>query len=112
MIFFRVSYAEFAGTRYSKGSFVFCTIDDDVPVFGKILDIVVLGTDDCLFVVQPYAGVFCSHYNAYEVYTIPTSYLFYKQNDLIDHHILSFSKSFSPPLSHKLFVSLKYHVFV
>ena len=65
-----------------------------------------------LFVVQPYAGVFCSHYNAYEVYTIPTSYLFYKQNDLIDHHILSFSKSFSPPLSHKLFVSLKYHVFV
>ena len=52
MIFFRVSYAEFAGTRYSKGSVVFCTIDDDVPVFGKILDIVVLGTDDDILMKQ------------------------------------------------------------
>ena len=86
------------------------SMDVDIPVFGKILDLIV-HQSDCLFVLQPYDGTFNTHYNAYEVHTNSSQYLFCKQKDFVDHHILSISKSFSSLLSHSSFVSLKYHVF-
>lgn len=90
---------------------VFCTIDEDIPVFGKIIDIVVISHDDCVLVLRPYVGSnFCSHYNAYEVHPSHSQYLIYKQKDLIDHHTLSMNKSFAPSLAYKNFVCLKYHV--
>lgn len=105
---------EIVGTRYSKGSVLFCSMDDDdTPVFGRILDIIVVSLhDDCLFVMCPYIGSsFSAHYNAYQVHTPDVSqYLFYKQKKLTDHHILSLSKSFDPSLSHILYVCLKYNV--
>ena len=45
---------DITGTKYSKGSIVFCTIEDDIPVFGKIVDIIVILHDDCLFILHLY----------------------------------------------------------
>ena len=102
-----------SGTRYAIGSVVFYGIDNDIPVFGKIKDIIVLGHNDHLFVLIPYVGNwFSSHFNAYEVQCHPNQIILCGQKELVDYHALSFSKSFSPSLSHKLYVSLKYHVFV
>ena len=101
------------GTRYSKGSIVFCTIEDDTPIFGKIADIVVLPLGDCLFSLVPYAGTyFYSHFNAYELHRMDQGHLLYSPKDLVDHRTLSISKSFSRSLSHKSFLCLKYHVFI
>lgn len=107
----RVSFVEKFGTRYSKGSVVFCAIDDDTPIFGKITDIVVPPSGDCLFSLIPYVGTyFCSHYNAYELNRLDQDCLLCSPKDLVDHHTLSISKSFSRSLSHKSFLCLKYHV--
>ena len=108
----RVSFVENFGTRYTKGSVVFCTFDHEVPVFGKITDIVLLEPDDCIFVLVPYVGSnFCAHYNAYEVHNTDELFI-YRQKDLIDHHLLTINRSFSHLLNQKSFVTLKYNVFV
>lgn len=91
---------------------MYCTIEDEVPVFGKIIDVLVQPTGKCLFVVIPYIGdKYLNHYNTYEVRAANFNYLFYAPENLIDHHTLSLSKSFSQVMQHNFFVSLKYHVF-
>lgn len=53
----RVSFAEILGTRYSKGSVLLCTFDEDIPVFGKIIDMIAISpADDCFFVLCPLVG--------------------------------------------------------
>ena len=52
---------------------------------------------------------FNHHYNAYEVELV-NEYIILKQEDLIDSHPLSLSKSFDTAVSSN-FVTLKYHVF-
>lgn len=113
IFYFRVSFVEKFGTRYCIGSVVFCAIDDHTPLFGKIKDILVLPSQNCLFTLVPYEGTyFCSHFNAYELHCMDFNYLLYSQEDLIDHRTLSISKSFSRLLSHKRYLCLKYHVFM
>ncbi len=109
----RVSYADISGTKYCKGCVLVCTFCDDEPVFGKVLDIVVTESGDCLFVLIPYfVTAFNKHFNAYEVRPLRNEYLVCRQKDFSDYHILSISKSFSRALSDKNFVSLKCHVFL
>ena len=80
-------------------------------MFGKVIDIIVLSPEDCLFVLCPYVGSnFSAHYNAYEVHRAMSQYILCQQKHLIDHHLLSISTSFSPALHHKYFVCLKYQV--
>lgn len=115
LYYHRVSYVETFGTSYSKGNVVFCDIVDDIPMFGKIKEIVVLPSNDYLFVLTPYIGkYFNAHFNSYELYPTDCGCILYAQKELADHRILSINKSFStsPYLSHKSFVCLKYHVFV
>lgn len=107
---YRVSYAEISGTHYSKGMIVLCTFDEDVPIFGKILDIIVTASGECLFALIPCIGkVFCKHFNAYEVYINTMHHFIYRPKDLVDHHTLSLSKSFASSVS---YICMKYHVFV
>lgn len=109
MICFSVSYAEINGTRYVKQSMVFIAIDEEVPVFGKVKDIIVVH-GLCFFVLVPYVGYnFCTHFNAYEVEHCSNQYIICKQEELIDHHLLTINKSFGA--SQKLYICLKYHVF-
>ena len=90
-----------------------CTVVDDEPVFGKILDIVVTVSGDCLFVLEPYiVTTFNTHFNAYEVHPLETEYLVCRHKDFADYHVLSISKSFSRSHFDTNFVCLKCHVFV
>ena len=112
-ISFRVSYAEVFGTMYAKGDMLLCTIEDDTPVFGKIADILIKTTQECLFVLVPHLGTnYNCHYHSYEVQEVPNEFLVCRQQDFADFHVLSISKSFQRSLSHVNFVCLKYHVTV
>lgn len=83
VLFYRVSYTEISGTLYKKGSCVLYTFDDDTPIFGKVYDIVVTMSGNCLFILIPYVGnAFYHHFNAYEVH--PTSsYIVCQQRDFV-----------------------------
>ena len=102
----RVRYAEICGTKYSTGNIVACYIEDDMPVFGQIMDIIVLPTSVCLFVLKPFVSTtFNTHYHAFEVSAVDYV-LFYQQHELLDFHPLYISKAYlscSP-----LFVRCKY----
>lgn len=90
---------------------MFCSIEDEVPVFGKIMDILVWSMGKCIFVIIPYVGDnFFNHYNAYEVRPDNSNYIFQTPDNLADHRTLSLSTSFSQHLRNKAFVSLKYQV--
>ena len=89
-----VSYVEITGTRYKQGNILVCSFDEEIPVFGKIVDIIVTKFSDCLFISIPYIGInFHTHYNAFEVYADTTHYIVYRQKDLKDYHPLPLSKS-------------------
>ena len=97
---------------YKKGTCILHSFDDEIPIFGVVSDILVTLSGDCLFVSITYIGSsFFSHFNAYEVWPNHSAYIVCQQRDFADYHPLSLSKSFGSSLSHKTFVSFKYHVF-
>ena len=101
----RVSYAEVLGTEYQEGVVVLVTFDDDIPIFGKLQDIIVTTSGECLFVFIPYVGaLFNYHFHSYEVHAVHNQYL-------ADFQPLSISHSFKRSLFNINFVCLKYHVF-
>ena len=107
----RVKYVVVQGTKYALGYILLCYIEeeDDMPVFGKINDIIIKPQlKDTLFVLQPYrASSFNYHFHSYEVSPVD-DVLIYKQTELADYHPLSICKSFT--VSSSMFVRLKYHV--
>ena len=73
---------------------VLIAIDEEIPVFGKVKDIIVINRQ-CYFVLAPYVGYnFCTHFNAYEVEHRSSLYIICRQADLIDYHLLTISRSF------------------
>lgn len=107
-MFCRVSFADINGTRYSKGDLVICTMCDDDPLFGKLVDIVI--SQKCWLILQPFIATgFNKHFNAFEVEP-QCDYIICQQQDLLDHHTLSICKSFDLTLQSTNFVALKYFV--
>ena len=47
VLIYRVSFAEIKGSKYTKGNILLYKICGD-PLFGKVLDIVVTYSGDCL----------------------------------------------------------------
>ncbi len=106
----RVKHAEICGTKYCKGYMVPCYIDDDMPVFGQIMDMIILPTSKCLFVLKPFvSSTFNAHYHAFEVSPVQEVLLYY-QHELVDFHPLHISKSSLCPTP--LFVRCKYSLCV
>lgn len=104
---YRASYVEINGTHYARGNIVLCTFDEDIPVFGKIIDIVAPAVGESLFILIPYFGyAFNRHYNCFEVHT-GTNY-YYSQNELADYHTLSLNKSFDHSLAHNTLVCVTF----
>ena len=112
-LLYRTRFAEVHGTHYARGNVVLCTFDEDIPIFGLIVDIIIPSSQDCLFILVPYIGYsFNHHFNSYEVQINSAKHLVYRQSELLDYHPLNLSNSFSSALNHTLFVCLKYHVFL
>ena len=86
-----------------------CDIEDDQPVFGKIDDLIVTQSQECLFVLSPLVTLRNEHFHSYEVYASPQSSLFvYRHHNFIDHYPLHLSRQFGP--TGNLCICLKYHV--
>ena len=60
-----------------------CYMDeDDMPVFGKIVDIIVLPTSECLFILAPHVCTkFNAHFHAFEVTSVQDVF-FYNHKEL------------------------------
>ena len=85
--------------------------EDDVPMFGRLLDVCITTSNDCLFVFTPYiVHTFNKHFHAYEVVSVHGKHLVCRQKDFADYHVLSISKSFRHALKDKNFVCSKYHI--
>lgn len=94
-----MSFADIKGTKYAKGSILLCKFHDD-PLFGKVLDILVTSSGDCLFILAPLVvSTFNGHYNAYEVELLSDEFMVCRQEDFADFHVLSLSRSFDMNLS-------------
>lgn len=105
----RVLSAVISGTTYRKETVVVCGIEDDTPMFGRIMELIVTPLQECLFVICPLLTIaFQHHYHAYEV--VPTnSTVVYRHRQLFDYHPLVCTKAVGR--SRSLFVSIKYHIF-
>ena len=103
----RSSWVKIGGTVYKPDNTVAIS-SDLLPVFGKIIDVLIVSVTDCYFVCELLVTAsFNSHYHAYETrqQRQPTQLVICKQQDLIDHHILG-----TYHVSNFTFVSLKYYL--
>ena len=97
------------GTTYRRGTVVLCGIEDDTPMFGRIMELIVTPHQECLFVVCPLLTItFQRHYHAYEA-VLTDSSVMYNHAQLFDYHPLVGTKAVGR--THSLFVSTKYHIF-
>ena len=70
-----------------------CAVNDEEPLFGKIVDIIVSTIQETLFVLQIYNTLcFNEHYHAYEV-AASSSVVVYFVNQLCDYHPLHLTKA-------------------
>ena len=103
----RSSWVKIGGTVYKEDNIV-AVSSDLLPVFGKILTIVMIDVTQCYFVCELLiTDCFNSHYHAYEVskHITPTPIVICRQTDFIDHHVLGLYHVSSLNL-----ISLKYYL--
>ena len=97
------------GTLYNVGAVVLTKFNEDMPVFGRIVDIILQESMKPLLVVDVLETMcFNRHFYAYEVKeeNIRAFYVC-KQSDLADYHTLSI---YTPQNSRQLMIPLKYYV--
>ena len=107
IIIIRTKWAQLEGVRYSTSCIVVLSTDSLNPIFGQIIDILLINIKQCLLVCEVLETEgFDEHYHAYVVTKqTPTPLTFCKQSDLSDFHTLGVYK-------HKgeMFIVPKYHL--
>ena len=100
---------EIRGTRYSKNAVIVIHIDeDDVPLFGVILEFLVTPLQEIFFVCKMLVTeAYSRHFHSYEVLLTDVIQVLYHR-DLYDFHPLECITLFG---STEKFVMLKYHLF-
>lgn len=89
-VLLRSSWVKIGGTVYKRDNIV-AVSSNLLPVFGNILDILIVDVSQCYFVCELLATEsFNTHYHSYEVrkQTQPIPLVICKQSDFIDHHII------------------------
>ena len=108
-IHFRVKYVQVASTKYMKEDIVVLSKEEDDPILGRIVQILITPDDQCVFIAQCLTVAFYAHYHAYQIVgtadTIVTT-----PNRLHSHQPLNTHTCFCASLSTSQFVCLKYHV--
>ena len=98
-----------SGTTYRKGTVVVCGVEDDIPMFGSIVDIIVTPIQECFFVLSAFTtSAFQHHYHAYEVCPTDSNFVCHFRQ-LFDYHPVVCTKIVGRGQS--LFISMKYHLF-
>ena len=84
-------------------------IEDDQPVFGKIEDIIVTPSQECLFVLSSLTTSPSHHFHSFEVTATSQSTKFVcRHHSLVDHYPLHLCRQYGP--NGRLAICLKYHV--
>ena len=99
----RTSWVKIGGTIYKPQSVVVLSKELELPLFGKIIAIVINVLHEIFFICELfYTECFASYYHAYKVSTNiqPKQIIVCKQSDLADHHIVG--------LYHSQFMCVKY----
>ena len=106
VIMYSVSWAQSGSVLYKPGAIV-VTRNYLLPVFGVIVDIIVLQVDICYFVLQEYiTHCFVPHFHSFEVsITSPPVYDTYGVHELADHHPLCIYS-----INNKQLIPLKYYI--
>lgn len=103
-----MSSAVLNGITYRQGTVVICGMEDEVPMFGRITEIIVTPLQECMFVVTALMTIaFQHHYHAYEALPANTTVVHHRQ--LFDYYPLVSTKVVGRGQS--LFISTKYHLF-
>ena len=106
-LLYRVLSTTICGMTYVIGEVVVCAIEDDMPVFGKIVEFIVTPRQECLFIISSFITVcFHYHYHAFKVVAMQDTVGFHYE-ELCDYHPLVCTKLSGTCM----FISLKYHVF-
>lgn len=107
----RVHSAKIDGVEYRKAAVVLCHFEDEMPIFGEIVNIIVTPLKECLLVIHPLvADYFDRHFRAYHVIPCKDRIIVYCHFQLHDHQILHTNRIHST-VDHGLYVCVKYHVF-
>lgn len=105
----RTKWTRIRGTLYSLGVVVIVMFESDMPVFGRIVDII-LHTSLKPVLVTDVLETLCfnKHFYAYEVNEkINRTFHLCTQGGLADYHTLAL---YTPQNSHQLMIPLKYYV--
>ncbi len=107
--FYRINWIEVAGTYYKPNMVVLYKMEQDIPIFGQISEI--LNSDDkfwfALTVLE--TQLFNSHFHSYEVKKTNLKILC-EATKIYDYHPLWLYQSYDSNFIDSCFISLKYHV--
>ena len=85
----RVCSAQVEGAEYRKSTIVICHIEDGMPVFGEIIDVIIAPLRDCLLVMHPLIpDHFDRHFHSYHVFPSMDHVLVYHHFQLHDYQVL------------------------
>ena len=98
------------GTQYKIGDCVLLRFNGEIPIFGKVLGIVMKSEKHAVFATETLQTVcYADHFHAYQVATCLTkTYTCTTQSDLVDHHVLSIYQPHNSPST--FLIPLKYYV--
>ena len=106
---YRLKAVEIKGIKYQQGSVVVLKVEQDIPQFGKLVEVILTPSKQYLFVILQLATLqYQHHYHAYEVCTTDEIAVC-KCQDMYDYHPLELTVAYGS--SRHNMVSLKYHVF-
>ena len=90
-ISYRVAWIQLQGTKYVEGCVVVLDTSEILPIFGIIINIILIKTDQpCLVCEMLHTEEFSAHFHSYIVKREdnPVPVVFCEPHELVDHHTL------------------------
>ena len=111
MLINRVRSVQIDGSVYRKAVVVLCHFEEEMPVFGEVVEVLVTPLRECLFVLHPLVSDYYDrHFHAYHVVPCNHRTLVYRHSQFPDHNILHTNRIHST-VDHSFYVCMKYHLF-
>ena len=109
---FRLTWVKIHGTKYTRGCIVVSKVEDDVPQFSQIVDILLDENGVYFFVLNKLPPPhYCEHYHAFAVdHCTSQNICLIKQHELADYHSYCFHQTFDVSQRSQHFIVLKHYV--
>lgn len=107
VVLYRVKWVILNGTKYNLSSVLIIGHEDDLPLFGKVTEIIVTVSGEIVFQVnEMYTASYDNHYHAYIVTPLPHT------KTIPFQKILSFHPLTLNILNHINYIVLKNHIVI